>query len=93
MENNKHEKDGTMKMRTRRVTAILMAAVLAVSAAVQAEAQLVTFPQFNLSTAEVRLAGERTDLEWKEDTGKEVTILKSVTVPDYPIVIKMFPKK
>lgn len=39
------------------------------------------------------LTGKRTDLEWKEDTKKGVTIIKSVTVPDSPIVIKMFPKK
>ena len=39
------------------------------------------------------LTGERTDLEWEEDAEKGVTLLKSVTVPDSPVVIKMFPKK
>lgn len=39
------------------------------------------------------LTGERTDLEWQEDIDDGVTILKSVTVPDYPVVIKMFPSK
>jgi len=39
------------------------------------------------------LTGERTDLEWSEKTENGVTVLKNVTVPDYPIVIKMFPKK
>ena len=39
------------------------------------------------------LTGERTDLEWSEKTKNGVTVLKNVTVPDSPIVIKMFPKK
>ncbi len=39
------------------------------------------------------LTGERTDLEWEEDAEKGVTLLKSVTVPDSPVIIKMFPKK
>jgi len=39
------------------------------------------------------LTGERTDLEWSEKTEKGVTVLQNVTVPDSPVVIKMFPKK
>jgi len=39
------------------------------------------------------LTGDRRDLEWAEKLDKGATVLKEVTVPDYPVVIKMFPKK
>ena len=39
------------------------------------------------------LTGERRDLEWEEKLDKGATVLKDVTVPDYPVVIKMFPNR
>ena len=39
------------------------------------------------------LTGGRRDLEWEVMPERGATVLKEVTVPDYPVVIKMFPKQ